>query len=84
MNTRLALDRRGLAAAIFAYVLWGVFPLYWVLLKTVPPLQIIAHRVVWCCLFVVAFLMLIEAIRVIASMGGPPRPLVEPLVAKTA
>ena len=27
-----ALDRRGLSAALFAYVLWGLFPLYWYLL----------------------------------------------------
>ena len=46
------LDRRGLAAAIGAYAMWGVFPLYWYLLKSVPALQIIAHRVIWCRIFV--------------------------------
>ena len=60
MNTDKPLDRRGLAAAISAYVLWGVFPLYWVMLKAVPAMQIIAHRVVWCGVFVVAYLMWIE------------------------
>lgn len=54
------LDRRGLYAAIFAYATWGVFPLYWHLLKGVPALQIIAHRVIWCSVFVVAYLMLRE------------------------
>lgn len=60
MNTDQALDRRGLAAAISAYALWGVFPLYWVMLKAVPAMQIIAHRVVWCGVFVVAYLLWVE------------------------
>lgn len=54
------LDRRGLAAAIGAYALWGVFPLYWYLLKSVPALQIIAHRVIWCGVLVAGWLLLRE------------------------
>ena len=56
--TGAALDRRGLLAAISAYVMWGVFPLYWYLLKDVPSLQIIAHRVIWCGVFVGGWLLL--------------------------
>ena len=55
-----AVDRKGLGAAIGSYVLWGVFPLYWYLLKHVPSLQIIAHRIVWCAVFVVGWLLLRE------------------------
>ena len=55
-----AIDRKGLSAAIASYVLWGVFPLYWYLLKHVPSVQIISHRIVWCALFVVGFLVLRE------------------------
>lgn len=54
------IDRRGLFAAIFAFAVWGVFPLYWYLLKAVPSLQIIAHRVIWCGVFVVGYLLLRE------------------------
>jgi len=54
-----AIDRKGLAAAIASYVLWGVFPLYWVLLKHVPSLQTVAHRIVWCAVFVVGYLSLL-------------------------
>ena len=50
-------DRRGLAAAVLAYALWGVFPLYWALLAQVPALQIVAHRVIWCAVFVVSWLL---------------------------
>jgi chloramphenicol-sensitive protein RarD len=58
MTAPVAIDRRGLFAAIFAFALWGVFPLYWHLLKAVPSLQIIAHRVIWCGVFVVGYLLL--------------------------
>ena len=54
------IDRRGLAAAVFAFALWGVFPLYWYFLKAVPSLQIIAHRVIWCGVFVVGYLLIAD------------------------
>ncbi|MFM8515030.1 MAG: EamA family transporter RarD [Actinomycetota bacterium] len=38
--------------AIGAYVLWGMFPLYFALLTSVSPLEIVAHRAVWSLLFV--------------------------------
>jgi chloramphenicol-sensitive protein RarD len=58
--TSAPIDRRGLAAALAAYAMWGVFPLYWYLLKAVPALQIIAHRVLWCAVFVAGWLLLRE------------------------
>jgi chloramphenicol-sensitive protein RarD len=48
--------RRGLAGTLAASVLWGVFPLYLRPLGTVPPIQIMANRILWCFLFVFAWL----------------------------
>ena len=42
--------------AVGSYVLWGVMPLYWHLLKAVPSLQIIAHRIVWSTVLVAGWL----------------------------
>ncbi|MFT4179819.1 MAG: EamA family transporter RarD [Thermomonas sp.] len=50
------LDRGGVWLAVGAYVSWGMMPLYWHLLKMVPSLQIIAHRVVWSALLVCGWL----------------------------
>src|SRR5262249_16140099 len=47
---------KGFFAASTAFAVWGVFPLYFHLLREVPALQIIAHRVVWSCVFVVAWM----------------------------
>lgn len=49
-------DRRGVWIAVAAYVAWGLMPLYWQLLKVVPALQIMAHRVVWSALLVCGWL----------------------------
>ena len=49
--------RRGLWVAIGSFVIWGLMPLYWHLLKAVPALQIVAHRIVWSTLLVVAWLL---------------------------
>ncbi|MFC3551342.1 EamA family transporter RarD [Lysobacter cavernae] len=49
--------RSGLWAAAGSFALWGLMPLYWHLLKTVPSLQIVVHRVVWSALFVAGWLL---------------------------
>ena len=50
-------SRAGLWVAIASFVVWGLMQLYWHLLKAVPSLQIVAHRVVWSTLLVVAWLL---------------------------
>jgi chloramphenicol-sensitive protein RarD len=44
--------RIGVGAGLGAYVLWGVFPLYFPLLEPAGGLEIVAHRVVWSLLVV--------------------------------
>jgi chloramphenicol-sensitive protein RarD len=56
----VALDRRGLWIAVAAFVIWGLMPLYWHLLRAVPSLQIVLHRAVWCAVLVAAWLTLRE------------------------
>lgn len=40
-----------------AYLLWGILPVYWKLLQNVPPVQILAHRIVWAFGFLLALLL---------------------------
>jgi chloramphenicol-sensitive protein RarD len=37
----------GLLYAFGAYLIWGLFPLYWKMLKSVPATQLIGHRILW-------------------------------------
>jgi chloramphenicol-sensitive protein RarD len=69
---RHAAARSGFAAAIGAFVIWGLFPLYLKPLAGVPTLQIMAHRIVWCCLLVFAWLAIrgeLGAVR--AALANP-------------
>ncbi len=50
-------SRIGLAAALSAYCMWGVFPLYWKALQVIPSWEIICHRIVWS--LVLTFILLI-------------------------
>jgi chloramphenicol-sensitive protein RarD len=50
----------GIAYAILAFAAWGLFPLYFRRIASVPPLEVVLHRSVWSLLFV---LMLLAALR---------------------
>ena len=52
----MSAHRRGLAAGVGAYVLWGLFPLYWPLLEPAAPVEILAHRIVWSLVFLLVVL----------------------------
>jgi chloramphenicol-sensitive protein RarD len=49
--------RRGALLGAGAYLLWGLFPLYWPLLEPASALEVLAHRVVWSLLLVAALLL---------------------------
>ncbi len=48
--------RAALAQAVGAYFIWGFLPVYFNLLKAVPPLEVVAHRIVWSVLLLLAML----------------------------
>lgn len=41
------LDGRGVAAAVGAYTIWGLFPAFWPLLAPAVPVEVLAHRIAW-------------------------------------
>ena len=43
----MAETRRGFLLGAAAYAMWGLFPLYWTLLKPAGAVEILAHRVFW-------------------------------------
>jgi chloramphenicol-sensitive protein RarD len=49
--------RRGIVFGVGAYVLWGVFPLFFPLLKPAGAGEILAHRIVWSLIAVAAVLV---------------------------
>lgn len=45
--------RAGLTAGVTTYAIWGFFPLYFVLLREVGAVEILAHRVLWAAVTMV-------------------------------
>lgn len=43
--------RRGYILGLSAYVIWGLFPMYFKAIQAVPSLEIIVHRAIWSALF---------------------------------
>jgi chloramphenicol-sensitive protein RarD len=51
--------RRGFVHAALAYAIWGLIPLYFLLMVQVSPLEVVANRIVWSF----ALLMVVLAVR---------------------
>ncbi len=43
--------RDGIVSAFIAYFLWGLFPLYFIVVKDVPAFEVLAHRIIWAVPF---------------------------------
>ncbi|MGY1739205.1 MULTISPECIES: EamA family transporter RarD [unclassified Blastococcus] len=52
--------RLGVLSGLAAYLLWGVFPLYFRLLEPAGGVEIVAHRVVWSLVFVALLLTVVR------------------------
>jgi chloramphenicol-sensitive protein RarD len=51
--------RTGVLSAALAFLCWGLFPLYFHAIGEVPPMEILAHRVLWS----LGFLLIVLAVR---------------------
>lgn len=52
--------RNGLLFGVVAYGLWGLIPLYFKLVASVTPLEVLAYRVVWSCLLLAVILTVVR------------------------
>ncbi|WP_412521223.1 EamA family transporter RarD [Actinomadura madurae] len=52
-----------------AYVMWGLFPLYWPLLKPAGAVEILAHRIMWSLVAVAAVLAVRRSWRWVRALG---------------
>lgn len=53
-------QRSAIVSGALAYVVWGFLVLYWPLVASAQPLEILAHRIVWSLVWVVACLLLLR------------------------
>ncbi|MCA0155887.1 EamA family transporter RarD [Tsukamurella sp. M9C] len=64
---------RGTAMGIAAYLLWGLFPLYFDALKPTGPWEILAHRILWTLVLCGAALLILRDLGWIRPVLRQPR-----------
>jgi chloramphenicol-sensitive protein RarD len=55
--------RLGFIYGFSSYTLWGLFPLYWPLLKPATPLEMVSHRAVWSLVICVVALAIMHQLK---------------------
>ena len=66
------LDGRGVTAAVVAYAMWGLFPAFWPLLAPAVPIEVLAHRIAWTAVLMIAVLSLVRGwaeLRALSARG---------------
>lgn len=61
-------QRRGLVLGAAAYAMWGLFPLYWPLLEPAGSVEILAHRVCWSLVTMVALTLLVRRVAALRAI----------------
>ncbi|MGJ7456994.1 EamA family transporter RarD [Halomonas sp. MA07-2] len=66
---------KGVAFGLSAYIMWGCFPLFFALFQGVPAFEILIHRILWSCLFLVGLVTLLRRWAPIRRALREPRRL---------
>src|SRR5690554_954008 len=66
---------RGIGFGLTAYVMWGCFPLFFALFKGVPAFEVLIHRILWSCLFLVGLVTLLRRWAPVRTALSEPRRL---------
>lgn len=77
MHQRPRVDRTrsGVLAALAAFFLWGILPIFWKLLDFLPPPSIVAQRTLWSLLLVLVILFRQGEGRALLAAARSPRVL---------
>jgi chloramphenicol-sensitive protein RarD len=73
IKNQIFMKNKGIALGLGAYFLWGVFPIYFKLLKQVGAVQVIAHRIAWSFLLLAVFLLVTAQWRQFRAAAFKPR-----------
>ncbi|MBC7375047.1 MAG: EamA family transporter RarD, partial [Frankiales bacterium] len=73
--------RRGTLYGAGAYVLWGLFPLYWPLLRPSGALEVLAYRIIWSLVVVAVLLAVTRRVEQVKAAFRDRRRLLQLTVA---
>jgi len=66
--------RSGVLSGVTAYVLWGMFPLYWGLLEPASPTEVLAARVVFSLASLALLVTVVRQWGIVGDVWRSPRP----------
>ena len=66
-------QRRGFIYGFSAYLLWGLFPLYWKLLDSSGAVELLAHRIFWSLITIVALVLVRRRFGQVRALLADPR-----------
>lgn len=66
-------QRRGFLAGAAAYLMWGLFPLYWPLLKPAGAIEILSHRITWSVITMGVVLLASRRLAHLKAVLADPR-----------
>lgn len=76
MNQRFDADAsKGVAFGLGAYMMWGCFPLFFALFDGVPAYEVVIHRVLWSCAFLVLVVSILRRWSPVLQALAEPRRL---------
>lgn len=67
--------RKGLLLGLAAYLIWGLFPLYFPLMDPAGAVEVLAHRVLWSMITMVVLVFALRRRRHLAALLREPRSL---------
>lgn len=67
--------QQGTLYGFLAYLIWGVFPLYFAVLRPAGPWEIVAHRIIWTLLLCAIVLVVLRDLRWLLDLARRPRRL---------
>jgi chloramphenicol-sensitive protein RarD len=73
LGPALSQRRLGITYALIAYGIWGLLPLYLKALRSVPPLEVVSHRIVWAAVLLVVFVVATRQLGWVQQLRERPR-----------
>ena len=67
--------KSGLISGFVSYMIWGLFPIYFVAIKNVPTLEVLGHRIVWSVPFGFLIILFRKQIRETFAIFRKPKTL---------
>ncbi len=66
-------QRRGFTYGFTAYLIWGLFPLYWKLLDQSGAIELLAHRVLWSLVTIAILVVVLRKFGQVKALVREPR-----------